>query len=443
MGKPQFEDSWKDFFEGASADVPDSVWIKIENDLIAEENKNNKTRVVFYQRLAATVALFAILLASYIAYDRLAIDVNNPIAVQNSVPLDSKSGEANDHQPSVLQEDKDYRGKNDMSSTSGRSLQRISKLTSGLNDERSPENRLAHLASRINRKAQSETYHFAPVYPSVQLRIQNKQFVRPNFPRELPAMPSFFMSSKNSKRDKKRELLFASLGFAGGSYDPGESSRMENFKLNAAGGGSLQADNFPLKSEQAAVGSAYSVGISVGTQVAKRWVLQSGLGYMNQQIDYTSNYTLVSPNNVQKVGIAEYAATDAPLLNYAAPYDIRSSSEYVVVPLQVGYVLVKRKLGFQINTGISTDFFIRNTLIDESGQAQKFSQSAGEESPYNSVNLSGLFGFELSHVLSDHARLAIVPGVRYTFNSILKEEAILAYNPLVLDIGLRFRYVFQ
>jgi hypothetical protein len=112
------------------------------------------------------------------------------------------------------------------------------------------------------------------------------------------------------------------------------------------------------------------------------------------------------------------------------------------VPVQAGYVLVDRKVGLQINSGVSTDFFMQNTLTDKSGQMASFSSSAGEESPYRAVSWAGLVGTELSYKIATQYRISIAPGLRYSLNSVLKSD-VNSSNPLVWDVGFRFRYIFK
>jgi hypothetical protein len=258
-------------------------------------------------------------------------------------------------------------------------------------------------------------------------------------------MPAFMMASSSRKKNE-RESLFASVGVAGGAYNPGNATSTPPVKqasFGGAGSDSFSLNNTTPQSSQATIGTAYSFGVNVGTQLSDKWVIQTGMIYLSQSIDYTSNYTSLSANNTLKAGLAEYASSGVTTVNYASPYTVRSTNELFGIPLQIGYVLVKRKFGLQLNAGISTDFFVKNTLTDESGQLEKFSQGAGPDSPYRNVNFSGLTGIEFSYEVADRSRIAFVPGIRYAFNSVLKDEVSLAYNPLVLDVGVRFRHVFH
>jgi len=446
MGRPQFEDKWKNVFDGASSDVSESVWAKIELDLISNENHRNKNRVIFYQRLAAAIALFAIALGSFLTYEKMVNDAEVELVQLDQTnqvePNDLEKGNNSNSRQSdpVL--------KNDESNLHSNPTSQQSQISSRILMSDDANNEEIYGVAEVDRRSPRRNGSgdfFHPLYPSVEINIKTKEFYKTNFPRRLPAMPAYMMASTSRKKNEN-ETLFASVGVAGGTYDPGTvavSPSLKAFSAGGAGGDSFSLNNTQPQSSQATLGTAYSVGVNVGTQLSDRWVIQTGIMYLSQSIDYTTNYTSLSASNSLKAGLAEYADSDVTTISYANPYTVLSTNELFGIPIQIGFVLVKRKFGIQLNAGISTDFFVKNTLTDESGQLEKFSQGAGSDSPYRNVNFSGLSGIEFSYEVADHSRIAFVPGLRYAFNSALKDEVLVAYNPLVLDVGLRFRYVFQ
>lgn len=252
------------------------------------------------------------------------------------------------------------------------------------------------------------------------------------------------VEEKSEKRTKQRESFWLAMGGSAGTYNPtaqpsGPSTSLAN---NFLGAGALDA---PGQTNRKDIGSAYSVGVSLGKKVSERWVIQSGIAYVNQTIDYSSNVVAFSSANRAQLYVPEYQNDKTTLTNLAAvtttsPYTINSDIEMVSIPVQAGYLIIDRRFGWLINAGFSSDLFIRNTLVDESGTVETFSQAAGKESPYRSVNWSGLMNSELSYRVGENYRLALVPGLRYTLNSILKDGTSM---PLVLDVGFRFRYAFK
>lgn len=442
MGVPKFEENWREVFAGAETDVPDAVWTRIEFDLVMAESRGTRSKLVFYRRLAAAIAVFAVALASYITYHSVSDQSNSQLALEKSASLsDNKTDVETQIDP------KTQSNENDSELTSGLATAGSSSTRPSSQMARVSNASLAAYSNLVMEKEESSRLTNAkriarnfslPTIPSPDAQIKSKEFYQPNFPRRLPAMPSYFMTS--NKKSSKSESLWASIGVGGGSYDPGSVQTTGSVAFLVDDPGNLSSQR--PQSSQESVGSAYSVGAQIGTMLTKRVVLQTGFAYLIQRIDYTSNYSNLASNNKLSASVAEYAAPGQNVA-YVPPYEVRSSNEYVSVPLQIGYRIIERKFGLQVNTGVATDMFIKNTLTDRSGQSEKFTQSAGEDSPYRNINFTGLAGLELSHKIGNSYRLAITPGLRYTFNSILKDDATLAYNPFVLEVGMKFKYIFN
>jgi len=247
--------------------------------------------------------------------------------------------------------------------------------------------------------------------------------------RKLPAIPGAFMIHEDRKT--VHEQVWASVTAASGSYSPNTNS-YSNYSYSA----SQSSSGF---NSAPVIGSSYSFGMLAGMRVAKRVVLQSGIQYLNQSIN--SNTNIGSSNSLAPVASSLYSTTpNYPTTN---PYSINSANEFVSVPVQAGYLFIDRKVGLQLNTGVSTDFFIRNTLSDPSGQRQSYSQSAGQDSPYRSVNFSGLLSSEVSYKVGSRYRISVVPGFHYSFNPVLKSVSNSSGNPVAWDVGFRFRYILR
>ncbi|HNP96739.1 MAG TPA: hypothetical protein PKJ63_13965, partial [Cyclobacteriaceae bacterium] len=84
MGVPKFEENWREVFAGAETDVPDAVWTRIEFDLVMAESRGTRSKLVFYRRLAAAIAVFAVALASYITYHSVSDQSNSQLALEKS-----------------------------------------------------------------------------------------------------------------------------------------------------------------------------------------------------------------------------------------------------------------------------------------------------------------------------------------------------------------------
>jgi hypothetical protein len=248
------------------------------------------------------------------------------------------------------------------------------------------------------------------------------------------------------KQVRSKEKLWTSVGFAAGAFSSIGASNTPPASAAPANMMNYSASNSVVQNQTKASGISYTMGISVGTQVANRWVVQGGFNYLTQMSDYTSTQAIQESGNFKAASVNQLRS-DAPMdapekFIPTAPYTVNNSNEYISIPLQAGYLVVKRKLVWQLNAGVSTDLFIQNT-IDPEGNIDKTTSSPGDASPFRSVNFSGLVGSELSYRFAERYRIGINPGLRYPFSSIYKDNLGLDSTPLTFDVGLRFRYIFR
>ncbi|WP_165824007.1 outer membrane beta-barrel protein [Pseudochryseolinea flava] len=250
----------------------------------------------------------------------------------------------------------------------------------------------------------------------------------------------------NKKSDKGSETLWTSVAIAAGNFNTPNgrvsTSENKNFAMNSIADQQAKAN-----------GTAYTVGLSLGTKIAERWVVQGGVNYMSQSSDYTasgvigaadnSSFTVATVQQLDQMFSAENKSVANAKYVPTATYGITSSLEFISVPVQAGYLVVNKKIGVQVNAGVSTDLFLQNTLSANGDGIEESTQGSGDASPYRTVNFSGLFGTEFSYRLGDHYRLALNPGIRYPLNSIYKSEIGIEASPLTFDVGVKFRYIFR
>ena len=445
LSRQKFEESWRQAFDGAEVDPPASIWSDIEFDLVHLESNSMRKKVVFYKWLAAASVVFVVFLGGAFYYvinnddAQLAITPKaiNKVTSEDGI-VQAATNKNNEDVSAIDSKSNGTKGTKIVIKDVEKSDNYYTTLTEvGVQKE----------GKQIFEEKEKESYHVSHTssFESEPIALVNimkeipaiihGKIVAPRL--VLPAMPAVFMNS--SKKNVSSEDLWASVGFSAGSYNPGlTSSSSASSSFRASTNAPFAADSY---SDPSNVGSAYSTGFAMSKRVFSRLVLQSGLNYINQNIGYTSNFVSYSANNQSKVSLDAYAANQS--VTITSPYKINSAVEVISFPIQTGYLVIDRKIGWQLNTGVAADFFIRNTLTDESGNAQRLSQGTGGKSPYKAVSWAGLLGTELSYKVAKQYRISIVPGMRYSVNSVLKSTAGQTSNPLVMDIGFRFRYIFR
>ncbi len=479
--RQRFEENWKEAFDGAELTPPDRIWTNLELDLAEGDNERMKKRVVFYQRMAAALVLVSASLGFYVwttlnneAEQTLA---TNPVVVEGdkaSKEVVKEEMALSDNPNTTITKTDDVGNQ-----ANGSSQTTVVKSTTSTTTATRKEADRVNTQKVTNHEVLSEGAPMLAVaddqqqqqpplageekseslvsHPENEGLALNKQEAEelvaqtaPMTEEEALKVLQPFLEVKEEKKEKRtsaRETLWLAMGAAAGSYNPsaGPTAGMADQALNAPAFSS--ADQRSGQTNRNEVGSAFSVGVTMGKKLSDRWVVQSGLNYVNQQIDYSSNLLAFTSANKAQLYTPEYATTagitndgNFSALTTTDPYTINSVIELISIPVQAGYLIVDKKVGWQVNGGFSSDLFLRNTLVDESGQVEKFSQGAGEESPYRTVSWSGLLNTELSYRLGDQYRFSLVPGLRYALNSVLKDGTS---TPLILDMGFRFRYIVK
>lgn len=438
--RQKFEQTWQEAFAGAEQTPSEGVWMSIERTLAVTEGGEMKRRVVFYQRLAAAAVLFALALGTFTTYYYFGTQPSETLeslssaqSVNPPVNPQSPPAAANaDQNPETTQRSGNDDSGNRIDNTNTESNQIMLALTDAEEAVSMQKNNAAEDKS-VMRTTQVAWLSLSEIKPA-DATVHNK--IRPvTIVRKLPAMPASFMADAR-KKNQTSEHLWAAVGAAAGNYSPQMSS---NTQAQAATG--LLSNQ--VTSDASNKGSAYSLGFNMGARLSDRWVLQGGFSYLNQAIGYTSNIASTNTSNQSFATVADYAVKAQNNYSYTVtnPYEINSVNEYVSIPVQAGYLVVNRKAGVQINSGLSTDIFLRNTLTDKSGQLDSYSNGSGDDSPYRTVSWAALVGTELSYRLGSQYRVALVPGLRYSLSPVLKSDA--ASTPLVWDLGFRFRYIFK
>lgn len=500
MEREKFEGSLKGVFENAEVTPSDSVWTNIELDLERQRGGQLKKRLMFYQMLAAASVVFAVAIGGIGYYNSISRDqtapdnlaMETPGTSDESLSASDRKGIINDriqnnNNAGVGEDDPANPALNSIAPITGQNREEANALTSkqpgkeGLREKptlitsHAPDTEVPDQSTTDAAGIFVETKHaddgqlllaiddrgLSPLYTPREIALKLPE------PAEQPQQvdPVMAMLARLDQREKEvqgekkiksrrereneNENLWTSIGFAAGSFSTvqssvsGSPSRMQH----------LMAVTAPsVEEETKASGYSYSMGVNVGTKLSEKWVLQGGVNYLTHASQYMANNVVASSADYQQQRFRAASSNDLLYFDsqemnakvvYTAPYNVNNNMRYLSIPMQAGYLIVDKTFGVQLNAGVATDLFLQNTVSADSDQLDKTSQSGGSDSPYRSVNLSGLFGTEVSYRFGEHYRVSLNPGIRYPFNTIYKSEFGLQSTPLTFDVGLRFRYIFH
>ncbi|MBI3481811.1 MAG: hypothetical protein HY015_02345, partial [Bacteroidetes bacterium] len=298
LERSEFDEQWKGAFEGAEVPPASSVWSNLDRELTLAEGSEIKKRMIFYQRLAAACLMFALLAGSFGVYHwkqsdkqvaqlKAANDSNDQSRI--STNLKEKVGATNNSKSSIenkgnaKNEERIHRTDGNLQrsrESDGNSLGNKELIIS--NEERTLTN--SSMGEKQN-KSSGQWYAANLRVPDLMLLPIGAIHGEPTFVeirRRLPFIPSAFMD-KSKKENFNHEKLWASVVAAAGAYS------------DHNGGSPYSMTNAQSSSSSSApTGNSYTVGMLGGVRIARRWVLQSGVQYMNQSAGYTSNVSATS-----------------------------------------------------------------------------------------------------------------------------------------------------
>ncbi len=497
MERGEFNDLMKDAFKDAEVTPSENVWTNIELDLEKAEGGDIRRRLFYYKMVAAASVIFALSVGVASVY---VVKKSSHFENQEALLKNKQKEIASENQNNKVNESSPATGSNSVSDVDGNNTKETlaSELNSNanqnevvrekteLNDNGETKSNSVQSSTSIAANQKSLTGNNLNSFAEKVLPKDNDQIVNQkidriindsnvfsqsnliqassvtrvprnqkpviNKPEQTEVKPDagalllaklaereMTLQAEDKKKEVRSERLWTSVGFAAGGFSSVNSSVSPTTTA-------LYSQNNTTANQQAkASGSTYSVGINLGAKIAKRWVLQGGLNYLTQASDYTANSAVTSAD------FQSFKVASSSLLNDAmsgrvvptADYQVNNTLQFVSVPLQAGYILVNKRVVVQLNSGVSTDLFLQNTLTPQNSSLEKTTQESGSDSPYRTVNFSGLVGTEISYKFGEHYRLALNPGIRYPFNSIYKSDVGLSSSPLTFDVGLRFRYIFH
>ena len=429
MESNRFEDSFKDAFSGAELSPSAAVWTNVELGLEKASGGKMKRNLLLFQLLAAASVAFALGISAVYYLNQPAGEQNTNHQAVTESPVATSSEPSKEN--AVSKEEAVVKDNNIQREDENLVIKATQKSERGSNTvvnsvQMEDEVNRPWIAYQINKTELSSFVKTnraklmalpeaeKPVEPDPEMLLQAKL-------RDIEK--KYEQEDKKSK--KSNEKAWASVGFGAGSYKPNRESLRDDY------------------SSSSVTGASYSVGVNVAGKISKRFIVQGGISYLTQNADFNS-----SSSDGSNAALSEFAPVkgfdDGPLIGGATDtYVVNSSMQFVSIPVQAGYLIIDRAFGLQINGGISTDLFLSNTLTADDSDYQKVTQAAGSESPYRTVNFSGLLGTEMSYRITDQYRISLNPGLRYSLNSIYKDGVPAEVIPVTFDVSLRFRYIFK
>jgi hypothetical protein len=504
--RSDFERAWQEAFEQAELSPPDAVWNGIDHSLLKDQANDYRRRLVFFKWLTAASMVFALGFGLYYYFSiegqsDVTIAENQSIIQPENTPKDITADAGPTHSttsenaatiagPSAQEGD-------DQAEKNGKALAQPNNRSAGSIDEAvtnadDPPSQNLAFTGRNNDADNMSNSKPAPyggmvadqsaaddialnssarhgmgaesrenlMLATLSAQAPQGHLAHPQLQSHLylvPVMPTH----PNKNRATEEPELFAGLNFSTGLFDPNisngagsyasnslmalDQSAFSKAPLNFNSMSGARVDAQPA--EEYAADVSYAYGFNVGARIFGRWVLETGMNYVQANSTATttaylentgsdSRYALLNTYRVSEAGIAE-------VNRQASPLDVNNSYEFLSVPLKAGYMVLRQPFNVTLMAGVASDFFLGNGVSDDSGFITAVSNSPGADSPYRNIMFNGLMSTNIGYTIAEQYSLSIEPSYRMALSSLTKNDFVLDSRPASVQIMLGLSYRFR
>ena len=423
MARGKFEEDIKKKFEGNSVDVPNDIWDNIDAELNVSllksySKKNNRYK---WASIAAILLAFGSLASQFFTFESTkkpisAVSGYNALLERNYhstrtpqrawLPLSSPI-----FKPVIIHQKNDvpvtyHSPAFDKKESEDRNFPEIHKVAS----KRYPE-------YKINLKGD--------IHPYIQA-IPNHQ--------------------SRPRRSIDEADLWAGVEVGAGNFNSlnlnSLTSGIDPIRLASAVGNDGFVSPSTSITPELNSGLAASIGVNLGIKLGQKWALEAGVSYTNvtsngkASIDILDTYT--SDASITTVLEGDGTAVQSSLREteliieetFNHNVDVSSSTQFTSVPVQVGYLLLDRKMSLKLNVGFATNYFVTSNLKDENSIIEGSLDNA-----FNQWSFDGLGGVEIGYTVLKDLDFILNPNYRQAITPITNGSG--SNGRFILQTGLK------
>lgn len=273
----------------------------------------------------------------------------------------------------------------------------------------------------------------------------------------VPSEPIDFVKPKQLPKE-----YWASVGVMPASYNAG---------VEIGGRGMLAAaSNTPLYNNSASFNNSartssgtnrsalsYAFQWQGGVQLSSRWSLESGINFLqgnsiyqgvnafstlsNSYINSLESAVNLSDNNVPRYDFATIGSDKSLVQTLSTTQDISNSYQFVQVPVQTGFALIKpkRKFSLWLLGGVINNIFLKNSF--QTGQDNMVTVS-GNDSPYRRLSFAATTGMRLQYKVNKRWTTLLSGNYQRSVGSTTRANAAFQSRPQLMGVGAGVRYGF-
>lgn len=272
----------------------------------------------------------------------------------------------------------------------------------------------------------------------------------------VPSEPIDFIKPKQLPKE-----YWASVGVMPASYNAG---------VEIGGRGMLAASNTPVFNNSASFNNSartssgtnrsalsYAFQWQGGVQLSSRWSLESGIQYLqgnsiyqgvnafstlsNSYINSLESAVNLSDSNIPRYDFATIGSDKSLVQTLSTTQDISNSYQFLQVPVQTGFAVIKpkRKFSLWLLGGVINNIFLKNSF--QTGQDNMVTVS-GNDSPYRRLSFSATTGMRLQYKVNKRWTTLLSGNYQRSVGSTTRANAAFQARPQLMGVGAGVRYGF-
>ena len=247
-----------------------------------------------------------------------------------------------------------------------------------------------------------------------------------------------------------RGRFWCGVDVASGYFNPNYAPGVEITSQEVLEKGVGARESIPELSENMRGGASYSVGINFGMRLKDRWSIEAGAQYSLLGARTFTNLILESEGFNKAVaysseiaGLESVANLVESELTKLSVDDIQVSNtfQFMSFPVQAGYKLLDRRFNVTLNAGLAANLYLGNSLKGRR-DFSSFDLQPGRRSPYRSLTLAGVAGFEMGYLIHPRVNVSFEPTYQKNLQSLTKNDSGFEANPSGVGVQVGFKYDF-
>lgn len=473
----KFEQSWKSAFSGTEVTPPANVWSEIDHGLTQTQLSTLQQKTAVYKWTAAAAVIFAASLGV------MALSINyQQIAGWFGV----ETGESNRERVAQLEEENkvdsgNYAGfsilRNDFSGAESKvsalpasDEKQGVEVASGVLKEPSISPKTTHTYVASRRKDDFSLGHepvsgflekdlslFSHYDSRTALATLAGRPVDNLLAVNAPELASFGVNGvmmneimRPFLNAEAKTRFWSGVDIASGYFNPnyGPGTYITSQELLTKDVGSREP--VPELSENMRGGTSYSVGINFGMELKNRWSIEVGALYSLLGARTFTNLILESDGFSDAVAYSSEIAGLESVTNLVESeltklsvddIQINNTFQFISIPVQAGYRLIDRRFNLTVNGGLAANLYLGNRLRGRQNFSS-FELEPGRRSPYRSLTIAAVTGFEIGYWIHRRVNLSFEPSYQKNLQSLTKDDAGFVANPSGVGVQIGFKYDF-